>query len=426
MTVKRTEICVIGAGAAGIWAAERAARAGGEVLLVEKTPRVGTKILASGGQKCNLTTTLDARAAGRLYGEEGERFLRNALRALTPRRLRDRFAEIGVQTKEAHLEKVFPEGERAVDVRDALEREARQSGVEIALEAPVVDIRPLDRGPEAATWEVVCEGELGVECDKLLCCPGGMSYPGSGTTGDGYDWMRALDMEIVEPVPHLVGLKSPEPFIDELAGVDIQEVEARMVDGDGRILARRRRPVVFTHDGISGPGAMDLAEHLTRPMAEQGPGVERYIELDLYSDTGHDALRGELVDAASRPGAVGVQSVLPDGPPTSVFRVACRMVDLPEKGLMVANLPGKKRNKLVDTLKAFPVRVTDSDGFAHAEVTAGGLDLKHVDPKTMHVDEHPGLYVFGELLNIAGPIGGLNFQAAWSEAELAGTAAVDP
>ena len=418
--MRSTEIIVVGAGAAGIWAAERAAREGAEVTLVEKTPRVGTKILASGGQKCNLTTTRDARAAGRLYGDEGERFLRHALRTLTPRRLRRRFAEIGVPTREAPLEKVFPESERAVDVRDALEREAREAGVEILLEAPVQSI-----GPKEGRWRVDLPDSPGLVAERLLVCPGGMSYPGTGTTGDGYRWMRELGFEIVDPVPHLVGLSSPEPFIEELAGVDIQHVEARMVDADGRILARRRRPVVFTHDGISGPGAMDLAEHLTRPLAERDEGdpVERYLQLDLYPDVGHDELRGLIVDAASRPGAVGVRSVLPDGPPTSVFRVACRMVGLAEKGLMVDRLPKKARNKLVDTLKAFPIRVTDSEGFDHAEVTAGGVALDQIDAGTMEASEHDGLYVFGEILDVTGPIGGLNFQAAWSEAELAGMAA---
>lgn len=422
MSTRETDICVVGAGAAGIWAAERAAREGASVVLLEKTARVGTKILASGGQKCNLTTTLGPREAARLFGEEAERFLRHALRALPPQSVRDRFHELGVPTKTAPLEKVFPESERAVEVRDVLEEAARERGVEIEVEAPVAEIRPRERG-----WIVEVDGDLRVECAKLLVCPGGRSYPGTGTEGDGYSWMKGLGLSIVEPVPHLVGLTSPEEFVEELAGVDIPAVEARVVDGSGRILERRRRPVLFTHDGVSGPGAMDLARRVTRPRAEgrmgEG-GVERFVELDLYPDAGHDALRNALIDAASRPGAVGIASVLPDGPPRSVFEVACRRVGLPAKGAMVDELPAKKRDKLVDTLKRFRVRADGSEGFAHAEVTDGGLALEHVDPRTMHVDEHPGLYVFGELLDVAGPIGGLNFQAAWSEADLAAQSAV--
>jgi len=416
MAERSTEICVVGAGAAGIWAAERAAREGADVVLVEKTPRVGTKILASGGQKCNLTTTLEARAAGRLYGEEGDRFLRHALRTLTPQRLRRRFHEIGVETKTALLQKVFPSSERAVDVRDALEREAREAGVEILVEAPCVGI-----GRAQERWRAEVDGAPSVEAEKLLVSPGGKSYPGTGTTGDGYRWMEELGIELVDPVPHLVGLHSPEPWIDELAGVDIQEVEVRMTDVDGRVLGRRRRPVVFTHDGVSGPGAMDLAELLTRPLAEAGADHEvvRFLELDLYPDLGHEQLHDPIIEAAGRPGAVGVWSALPEGPPKSVFRIACRMVDLAERGLMVDDLPKKKRNQLVETLKRFPVRVTESDGFGHAEVTAGGVAVDQIEAATMRAEGFEDLYVFGEILDVTGPIGGLNFQAAWSEAELA-------
>lgn len=410
---------MVGAGAAGIWAAERAARLGPEVVLLEKTPRVGTKILASGGQKCNLTTTLGPREAGRLFGPSGERFLRHALRATPPRAVRDRFHELGVPTKTAPLEKVFPESERAVEVRDVLEEAAREMGVDIYLNAEVEGIRPHDSG-----WSAVVGDGPTVRCEKLLVCPGGTSYPGTGTTGDGYGWMEELGMDVVEPVPHLVGLTSPEPFVEELAGVDVSTVEARVVDGSGAILDRRRRPVVFTHSGISGPGAMDLARHVTRPLAEGETDVERSIELDLYPDRGHDQLRDRIIEASREPGARGVASVLPDGPPRAIFDIACRRLGLPEEGLMVDQLQAKDRDRLIESLKRFRVRVDGSEGFGAAEVTDGGLDLEHVDPSTMHVDAHPGLYVFGELLDIAGPIGGLNFQAAWSEADLAAEAAV--
>lgn len=434
MEPRECDICIVGAGAAGIWAAERAAREGVDVILVEKTPRVGTKILASGGQKCNLTTTRDVRGAEELYGEEGGRWLRHALYTLPPRAVRDRFHELGVPTKTASLEKVFPVSERAVDVRDALEQAAREAEVEIWLESPVEHFEPEDNEEGEAGWRVDIAGGNGdgdgegraIWCRRLLLCPGGKSYPGAGTTGDGYRWLERLGLEVVEPVPDLVGLVSPADWVQELAGVDIQNVEARMVDGDGRILARRRRPVVFTHGGISGPGAMDLAEYVTRPLAEHpADPVDRAVSLDLYPDHSRKELRQMLIDAASEPGARGVWSVLPEGPPTSVFRMACRLVGLQGKGLMVSKLPAKKRNKLVEHLKGLPVPVVGSDGFDHAEVTAGGLALDEVDPQTMAVQKHPGLYIFGELLNVTGPIGGLNFLAAWAEAEVAAHAAVE-
>lgn len=418
------DIGIVGAGAAGIWAAWRVAEEapeGMEVVLLEKTPRVGTKILASGGQKCNVTTTLSPRDAGPLYGDEAERFLRYALWTLRPTDLRRVLDDIGVPTKEAPFQKVFPVSERAVDVRDALEEQAREAGVDIRFECRVRELRRDDD-----LWVAAVENGRNLRCRRLMTSPGGMSYPGTGTTGDGYDWMGDLGLEIVEPVADLVGLVSPVDWVRDLAGVDVQTVEARILDGEGRELARRRRPVVFTHQGVSGPGAMDLAEYVTRPRAEHpDEAIERTLALDLYPDVDHESLRSMLVDAASEPGARGVQSVLPDGLPKSVFRATCRIAGFEGKGLMVDDLTAERRNDLVHTLKRLPVPVTDSEGFDHAEVTAGGVALDQIDPESMRAEGIPGLYVFGEILDATGPIGGLNFQAAWSEAEVAARAAAE-
>jgi hypothetical protein len=417
--MRDVDIAVIGAGAAGIWAAERAAREGAEVVLVEKTPRVGTKILASGGQKCNLTTTRDVSGAERLYGEQGGRWLRHALYTMPPSGIRRRFHELGVPTKTAPLEKVFPVSERAVDVRDALENAAREAGVDIWLESPARGLERLDGTGEAGVhWRVTIEGNQNLRCRKLLVCPGGKSYPGTGTVGDGYWWMESLGLDIVEPVPDLVGLTSDAEWIEELAGVDIQKLKVRITDASGKVLERRRRPVVFTHWGVSGPGAMDLAEHVTR---SEDP---RALSLDLVPGESHQALKQRFVEAAQESGARGVGSILPDSIPTSVFRAMCSTLGFDGAGLMVDELGAKQRDRLIDALKGWRIPVDGSRGFDHAEVTAGGVSLEEVDPKTMQVRSEDHLYVFGEILNVQGPIGGLNFQAAWSEAEVAATAAV--
>jgi len=410
------ELVVIGAGAAGLWAAARAAELGRSVLLLEKTPRTGTKVLASGGTRCNLTTTLPPDEAARLFGPAGERFLRGAFRALPPSAVRARFEALGVPTVEAPLEKVFPASQRARDVRDALEGWARTAGVRIRCEAAV---RGLERREER--WRVaLADGEM-LEAAHLFLCPGGKSFARTGTTGDGYAWLSALGLPLVEPVPALVPLSSPAAWVRELAGIALQEVVVRLRDPAGRVLGSRARPVVFTHRGLSGPGAMDLSEPVARAQAARVAG--HVLLLDLVPALSREELRALLLEAAALAGAPLLAAVLASelALPRRLVLRALAQAEVAE-GVRVNELARPRRHELVETLKALAVPVDGTLGFEAAEVTAGGLALGALDPRTLRVNGVPELFVFGELLDVQGPIGGLNFQAAFATAELAARA----
>jgi hypothetical protein len=409
------DVVVVGAGAAGLWAAERAARAGRSVLLLEKTPRTGTKVLASGGTRCNLTTTLGAREAAALFGRAGARFLATAFRALPPEAVRERFAGWGVATETAPLEKVFPVSGRARDVRDALERAARAAGARIVFGARVEAVEPAHGG-----WRVAIAGGRPASGARLVMCPGGMSYPRTGTTGDGYRWLDDLGLSEVEPVPALAPLASPAAWVRELAGVALPDAEARLVDAGGRVLARRRRPVLFTHRGVSGPGAMDLCEPVARAESAArrgGPPVELALALDLAPDVAHVRLRELLIQAGARGG--GIARALPNEIPRRVLQAALRQAGAQDAEARASQLTREARHRLVEALKGLAVPLAGTLGFDQAEVTAGGLALGELDPGTCRVKRHPGLYAVGEILDLQGPIGGLNFQAAFATAELA-------
>jgi hypothetical protein len=414
------DLVVIGAGAAGLWAAARAAELGRRVLLLEKTPRAGTKVLASGGTRCNLTTTLAADAAARLFGTRGERFLRRAFRALPPTAVRERFHALGVPTVEAPLEKVFPASNNARDVRDALLRWGGAAGVELATDAAVRGL-----SPRGETWRIHVAGGDPIDARTVFCCPGGKSVPRSGTTGDGYEWVAALGLALVEPVPALAPLTSPAAWVHELAGIALQDVDVRLVDAEGRLLGRRARPVVFTHRGVSGPGAMDLAEPVARAAARGGSPALALV-LDLCPRVERGELRARLVEAAGLAGAPRLATALPrfvEGlPPRRLLAAAARQAGLADDNPRANELQKRERHALIEALRGLRVPVDGTTGWDHAEVTAGGLDLRAVDPETMAVRERPGLFAFGELLDLAGPIGGLNFQAAWACAELAARA----
>lgn len=411
-----SEIVIVGAGAAGLWAAGVAARRGAGVLLLEKTARTGTKVLASGGTRCNLTTTLDADGAAALFRPRGARFLRHAFRALPPAALRARFDAIGLPTVEAPLEKVFPASDRARDVRDVLEREAREAGARIELDADVLGITGIEG--EAGSWLVHVAGGRRAVCPKLLLCPGGMSYPRTGTTGEGYGWLAGIGLPIRPPVPALVPLTSPADWVRELSGIAWQTGEVRLLDARGKLLGRRRRPLLFTHFGVSGPGAMDLSVHVARAQADGEPR-EFTLALDLLPDVPREDLRRELVEAAGARGAPRLSRSLPAEIPKRLLAAVTRAAGLAEPDPRVADLSRPGRHDLIETLKGLRVPIDGTQGFDRAEVTSGGLALEVVDPRSMAVNGHPGLYVFGELLDLDGPIGGLNFQSAFACAELA-------
>ncbi len=390
---------MVGAGAAGLWAAGVCAAAGARTLVIEKTPRTGTKVLASGGTRCNLTTTLGPREAAKLFGPSAARFLTPAFLALPPAAVRARFHALGVPTKtEEALEKVFPVSDSARQVRDALERHARANGAEFLFNQGVRGVRRTEAG-----WSVSIPAGT-VHCDKLLLCVGGKSYPKTGTTGDGYAWLRALKLHVVDPVPALVPLVSSAAWVHELTGVSL--------DAEARIgTSRRRRPTLFTHVGLSGPAPMDVSVHVSR---SSGP-VD--VLLDLLPDHTWEDLRGLLIDAAGRRGGPHIAGLLPL--PRRLIEAVCVQAGLAPNP-RAFDLSKASRHRLVETLKGLPVPITGTTGFKKAEVTAGGLQLASVDRKTMEVRGHAGLYVFGELLDLTGPIGGLNFQAAFATAELAG------
>ena len=401
---RTTEVCIVGAGAAGLWAAAACARRGASVLVLEKTRRTGTKVLSSGGSRCNLTTTLSVGATARHFGA-AHNFIKPGLKALTPQDVRKHFEGLGVKTKvELEFEKVFPASDSALQVRNALQHDAKSRGVEFLFEAGVTGLERSNEGWVAHFGQGPAAGR--VFCKRLLVCVGGQSYPKTGCTGDGYAWLRQLGLHVVDPVPALVPLTSPAPWVHELSGTAI--------DGELRIgKHRRRRPVLFTHAGLSGPGPMDLSFAVTK-------GGEREARLDLLPDMSWEALRALLIEGAGRPGSPRLASVLPL-PRRLVGLVAARSeLDLNPQ---LNQLSKAGRHRLVESIKGLRIPISGSLGFAKAEVTAGGLALDEVDRLTMEVRKHPGLHVFGELLDLTGPIGGFNFQAAFSTANLAAQAA---
>jgi predicted Rossmann fold flavoprotein len=407
------DIVVAGAGAAGLMAALRAAECGRRVLLLEKNRKPGVKILMSGGTRCNITHATDNRGIVDAYGLPG-RFLHSALAALGVQETLDFFEAEGVATKVEETGKVFPVSDKALDVLNALLRRLQRSGATLALAEPLLDLQPRPPGFALTTPQRV------IGARRVILTTGGQSYPGSGTTGDGYAFVARLGHTIVPPRPALVPITVASPWVAELRGVTLPDVGVCVVEG-GKNLVAKRGSMLFAHFGLSGPVILDVS----RVVSGHPQPASLGLELDFLPGTKEPDLDEWLRVEAAASGKKQLAAVLS-------VRLPRRLCDvlLPQAGLpadrKAAALSRGDRTQLVGCLKRLRLPVTGTLGFGKAEVTAGGVALDEVDSRTLQSRRVPRLFLAGELLDLDGPIGGYNFQAAWSTGWLAGEMAAKP
>jgi predicted Rossmann fold flavoprotein len=418
MAMQDWEVVVVGAGAAGLLAATRAAERGRTTLLVEKNKRPGVKILMSGGTRCNLTQATDERGIVEAFGKQGK-FLHSALAALGPQDLVQLIEAEGVPTKTEATGKIFPVSDKAADVLGALMRRLERSGCVVATGEAVTAI---DRGD--GWFEIRTDRRL-LTAESLAITTGGCSYPGCGTTGDGYQWAAKLGHTIVPPRPALVPIETSLAWVHDLKGITIPDVAVTVVERAGdasenagstsRPLASRRGSFLLTHFGLSGPAVLDVSGAVTgHPQPENLDLVCDFLpaEKDAEFD---DTLRQNVTAAGKKPIAV----ILPDELPRRLVDALLELAEIPRE-LRCAELGRAARARLVRTFKHCAIPVTGTLGFRKAEVTAGGVSLAEIDSRSMASRLVPTLYLAGEILDLDGPIGGYNFQAAFSTGWLAG------
>lgn len=413
------DVVVIGAGAAGFLAGARAAERGRRVLLLEKNTKPGVKILMSGGTRCNLTHAVGADGIVAAFGRQGP-FLYSALAALPPDALVALFEAEGVRTKVEPGGKIFPASDRALDVALALRRRLERSGATLALHEPVLDVSRL---PGHDGFAIVT-AQRQLSASQLILTTGGQSYPGCGTCGDGFVWAARLGHALVPPRPSLVPLKIRCDWAKSLRGITIPDVKVRVLDGDKLVSdrevgdasrAQRRGSFLFAHFGLSGPVVMDVS----RAVSGHPHPSRLMLECDFVPEVRAAELEKELQDAAVRHGKKQVAAVLAERVPRRLADALLAAMDVPA-ARCAAELSRAERARLVAALKSTRFPLTGTLGFEKAEVTAGGVSLGEVSSSTMQSKLVPELYFAGEILDLDGPIGGYNFQAAFSTGFLAG------
>jgi predicted Rossmann fold flavoprotein len=411
------DVVVIGGGPAGLMAAIRAAEQGRKTLLLEKNGRLGAKILLSGGTRCNLTHDTDSRGIVEAFGPSG-RFLHSALAALSPRQLVELFASEGVDTKVEEGGKVFPRSDRAADVLESLLRQIGRGPCELACNEPVSEIERADDGFRLKS------AKRTITARRLVLATGGKSYPQCGTTGDGYRWAGTLGHTIVTPRPALVPIATNEPWVKALQGITVPDVLAQVVDGSierpkGRsCLSSRRGSLLFAHFGLSGPAVLDVSRAVSMSDSPQ----DLRLHCDFLPSMDAAELEAFLMRQTADAGKRHISGILDPLVPRRLAETLLQSASITASD-RAAELTKEDRKRLVQAVKNTIVQVAGTLGFRKAEVTAGGVSLSEVDSRTMQSKLVPGLYFAGEVLDLDGPIGGYNFQAAFSTGALAGTCA---
>ena len=407
-------IVVIGAGAAGLVAATESAKRGANVILLEKNNKTGVKILMSGGTRCNLTHDTNARGITQAFGH-AQRFLQNAVGTFPPSAVVEMFNRLGVPTKTESTGKIFPQSNRAVHIRDALHRHALEAGVDIHL---CTGVQYIQRDAENLNWIVATEKES-ISAHRVVVTAGGRSWPGCGTTGDAYAWLESLGHTIVRTRPALVPLVGGHAWMNELSGLTLPDCIASVYATDGnkkrKPLIERRASWLFTHFGFSGPAAMDVSGTMTA--AESISDVN--LEIDLLPEFDEAELRRAFANRIQE-GKKSVGTIINRWLPS---RLAEAIVSQSGGNVAISELSRSQLQRLVASLKQMQIPVSGTKGFAKAEVTAGGVQLSEVDPRSMASRKAEGLYIAGEVLDVDGWIGGYNFQAAFSTGRAAGIAA---
>ena len=398
------DVVIIGGGPAGMFAAITAAKQGRSVLLLERNDRLGKKLLITGKGRCNVTNDCDSAEILQNIPRNG-RFLYSAMTEFPPKRIMDFFENAGCALKTERGNRVFPVSDRSQSVLEALQNELRRSGVTVRT-ARVKKILTNDQGIS------------GVETDRgafssrnVILATGGVSYPTTGSTGDGYAMAKSLGHTIIQPQGSLVPLETAGNDCQDMQGLALRNVSVKLVNAKGKALYKDFGELLFTHFGVSGPTVLSASCHL------KGEGCKLIIDLKPALEEGklNDRILRDLEMYQNR----AMENALTDLLPRSMIPVVLRRLEI-DPQMQANSLTKQKRRALVELLKAFTVEITGKRPVSEAIITSGGVKTSEIDPKTMESKLVPGLYFAGEIIDCDAYTGGFNLQIAWATAFAAG------
>lgn len=413
----KQRIIVIGGGAAGMMAAGQAASRGAEVILIEKMKRLGSKIAISGKGRCNVTNVGDIADFIRYYPGNGK-FLYAALQEFDNQDLISFLGRYGVKTKVERGGRIFPETDDAEAVVNAFRRFLQDTGVRVVLNQTVEELI-VDEDKQVRGLRVAQNEEI-IAAPAVIVATGGASYPGTGSTGDGYLLAEKVGHQIINPFPALVPLQTLEQWPKELQGLTLKNVEASIwVEGHKK--AKEFGELLFTHFGVSGPIILTLSRIASQALRAK---LKVEVRINLKPALSSEQLDLRLQRDFAKYKNKQFKNSLDDLLPKSMIPVIVRLSEIePEKA--VNEIKKEERQRLGRLLQEMSLTITKTLGMGVAIVTAGGVDVKQINPATMESRLIKGLYWAGEVMDIDGVTGGYNLQAAFSTGYKAGQAAAE-
>ena len=395
---------VIGGGPAGMFAAIQAAQNGQRVLLLEKNDRLGKKLLITGKGRCNVTNDCSAQEILQNI-PRNSRFLYSAMNAYPPEKIKEFLEENGCPLKTERGNRVFPVSDRSQSVLEALQRAMRRYHVDVRT-ARVKGILT-----ENGVVRGVRTDRETMPCRWVILATGGLSYPTTGSTGDGYTMAKALGHTIVSCEGSLVPLETEGQDCPDMQGLSLRNCGVKLMDAKGKVLYKDFGELLFTHFGVSGPTVLSASTHL------KGEGCRLVLDLKPALDEGklNDRILRDLDMYKNR----SMENALTDLLPRSMIPVILRRLGV-EANLQANSFNKQQRRALVELLKAFPIDISGKRPVAEAIITSGGVKVSEIDPKTMQSKLVPGLYFAGEILDCDAYTGGFNLQIAWATAYVAG------
>ena len=411
-----SHVIVVGGGAAGMFAAIAAAKNGHQVTLYEKNEKLGKKIFITGKGRCNITNAADMEE---LFDAvvTNSKFLYSSFYGYTNQNVIDFFEDAGVPVKIERGNRVFPISDHSSDVIRALEREMKKVGVKVCLNTEVKSVE----AEKGKFNKVVLKDTTTQNADACIVATGGLSYRSTGSTGDGFRFAENVGHKVTQCFPSLVPMETKEPWICELQGLSLRNVEAKILDGK-KELYKDFGEMLFTHFGVSGPLIISASSYVGKKfMDKNGQKKELTLEIDLKPALTEEQLDQRVLRDFEENHNRQFKNAITKLFPTKLIPVMLELGGIdPEK--KVNSIEKEERKQFVHLIKHFRMTLTGLRDYPEAIITKGGVNVKEIDPGTMESKLVKGLYFAGEVLDLDALTGGFNLQIAWSTGYAAGNA----